>query len=152
MSVPGTLSAMEACGCGEDQIPWMLTKFGLLGTAGLALGALVVMILAGWVLATGVWLVRRRVEGPSVPGGVEKGAADSDGAGFGDPGRGVDPGRRDDPGSGDPRPDVPGADDPWSGDPRVGDPGREDPRADAPGRGDPWRGGLGGFTWREEDS
>jgi len=146
VSVPGTLSPMEACGCGEDQIPWMLTKFGLLGTAGLALGGLVVMILAGWVLATGVWLVRRRVEGPVGRGGVVRGAGEPDGAGFGDPGQ------LDDPGAGGPRLDAPGADDPWRGDPRVGDPGRDDPRVDDPGRGDPWHGELGGFTWREEDS
>ncbi|MFJ1973351.1 hypothetical protein ACIO93_32320 [Streptomyces sp. NPDC087903] len=51
---------MEACGCGEDQIPWMLAKFGLLGTAGLVLGTLALMILTGWLLATAVWLARRR--------------------------------------------------------------------------------------------
>lgn len=50
---------MNACGCGEEQIPWMLTKFGLLGTAGLALGLLVTMILAGWLLVAVVSLVRR---------------------------------------------------------------------------------------------
>jgi len=61
---------MEACGCGEEQIPWMLAEFGLLGTAGLVLGVLVVMIGAGWLLATVVWLIgkrtasRRRVAGP----------------------------------------------------------------------------------------
>ncbi|WP_327695069.1 hypothetical protein [Streptomyces sp. NBC_00459] len=46
-----------ACGCGEDQIPWMLAKFGFLGMAGLVLGCLVVMILAGWILVSGVSLV-----------------------------------------------------------------------------------------------
>jgi len=51
---------MEACGCGEDRIPWMPATFGLLGTAGLVLGALVVMIVAGWALGTVVWLLRRR--------------------------------------------------------------------------------------------
>jgi hypothetical protein len=50
---------MEACGCGEDQIPWMLAKFGLLGTAGLFLGLLVAMILAGWLLVLGVSLYGR---------------------------------------------------------------------------------------------
>jgi hypothetical protein len=49
---------MEACGCGEDQIPWILAKFGFLGTVGLVLGGLFLMILAGWVLASSVWLVR----------------------------------------------------------------------------------------------
>jgi hypothetical protein len=55
---------MTACGCGEEQIPWMLAKFGLLGTAGLVLGLLVVMTLAGWLLTTVVWLVRRRRHPP----------------------------------------------------------------------------------------
>jgi hypothetical protein len=50
----------RACGCGEDQIPGLLAKIGLLGTAGLALATLAVMIAAGWLLATGVWLLRRR--------------------------------------------------------------------------------------------
>lgn len=51
---------MNACGCGEDQIPWMLTKFGFLGSAGLILGTLIIMIAAGWLLSSVVWLVRRR--------------------------------------------------------------------------------------------
>lgn len=51
---------MNACGCGEDQIPWMLTKFGFLGSATLILGTLVIMIAAGWLLSALVWLVRRR--------------------------------------------------------------------------------------------
>ncbi len=59
---------MEACGCGEDQIPWMLAKFGFFGTAGLVLAVLVIMILAGWALATVVWLIRRRTEGTGAPG------------------------------------------------------------------------------------
>ncbi|MGW2524006.1 hypothetical protein ACWC09_44910 [Streptomyces sp. NPDC001617] len=50
---------MEACGCGEDQIPWMLAKFGFLGMAILVLGGLVVMILAGWLLASAVSLFQR---------------------------------------------------------------------------------------------
>ncbi|HLL36939.1 MAG TPA: hypothetical protein VK545_24325 [Streptomyces sp.] len=50
----------QACACGEDQIPWMLARFGLLGVAVLVLGMLVVMLVAGWGLATVVWLVRRR--------------------------------------------------------------------------------------------
>jgi hypothetical protein len=54
---------MQACGCGEDQIPWMLARFGLVGTAVLVFGGLVVMILVGWVLGWGVWLLRRRGEG-----------------------------------------------------------------------------------------
>ena len=66
---------MNACGCGEDQIPWMLTKFGLLGTAGLVLTTLVLMILAGWVLATGVWLIRRRGESGAGEAGRTTGAA-----------------------------------------------------------------------------
>jgi hypothetical protein len=50
----------QACGCGEDQIPGLLARIGLLGTTGLALATLAVMIAAGWLLATGVWLLRRR--------------------------------------------------------------------------------------------
>ncbi|MGI5457332.1 hypothetical protein ACQEWB_30025 [Streptomyces sp. CA-249302] len=50
---------MEACGCGEEHIPWMLAKFGLLGTAGLALGLLVLMMLVGWLLVLGVSLYQR---------------------------------------------------------------------------------------------
>ncbi|NUQ95588.1 MAG: hypothetical protein HOY79_03160 [Streptomyces sp.] len=37
----------------------MLAKFGLLGTAGLFLGLLVTMILAGWLLVLAVSLYRR---------------------------------------------------------------------------------------------
>ncbi|WP_329545830.1 MULTISPECIES: hypothetical protein [unclassified Streptomyces] len=59
---------MRACGCGEDQIPWMLARFGFLGTAGLVVGGLVVMILAGWVLGWGVWLLRRRGTGAPADG------------------------------------------------------------------------------------
>jgi hypothetical protein len=55
---------MEACGCGEEQIPWMLAKFGLLGTAGLFLGLMVVMMLAGWLLVLAVTLYRRRRDPP----------------------------------------------------------------------------------------
>ncbi|MGW3124497.1 hypothetical protein ACWDBW_46645 [Streptomyces sp. NPDC001107] len=50
---------MEACGCGEEHIPWMLAKFGLLGTAGLFLGLLVAMTLAGWLLVLAVSLYLR---------------------------------------------------------------------------------------------
>ncbi|MFF4251345.1 hypothetical protein ACFY1L_09070 [Streptomyces sp. NPDC001663] len=50
---------MEACGCGEEHIPWMLAKFGLLGTAGLFLGLLVAMILTGWLLVLAVSLYQR---------------------------------------------------------------------------------------------
>ncbi|MFC8514032.1 hypothetical protein [Streptomyces sp. NPDC057257] len=50
---------MEACGCGEEQIPWTLAKFGVLGTAGLVLGLLVVMMLAGWLLVLAVSLYQR---------------------------------------------------------------------------------------------
>jgi uncharacterized protein (TIGR03382 family) len=57
---PGSLPRMNACGCGEDQIPWMLAKFGFLGSAGLILGILITMIAAGWLLSSLVWLVRRR--------------------------------------------------------------------------------------------
>jgi len=65
---------MRACGCGEDQIPWMLAKFGFLGTAGLVLAGLVAMMLAGWVLGAAVWFLRRRgrdrgAEAPSADGG-----------------------------------------------------------------------------------
>ncbi|MEU7661677.1 hypothetical protein [Streptomyces lincolnensis] len=52
----------QACGCGEEQLPGLLARVGLFGTLGLALAALVVMILAGWLLSTGVWLLRRRGE------------------------------------------------------------------------------------------
>jgi hypothetical protein len=52
----------QACGCGEDRIPWLLAKLGLFGTVGLALTVLVLMILAGWLLSTTVWLLRRRGE------------------------------------------------------------------------------------------
>lgn len=52
----------QACGCGEDQIPWLLAKLGLLGTVGLALALLALMILLGWLLSTTVWLFRRRRE------------------------------------------------------------------------------------------
>ncbi|MDQ1048126.1 hypothetical protein [Streptomyces sp. V4I2] len=52
----------QACGCGEDQIPGLLAKLGLFGTVGLALTVLVLMILAGWLLSTTVWLLRRRSE------------------------------------------------------------------------------------------
>jgi len=55
---------MEACGCGEEQIPWMLAKFGLLGMAGLVLAVLVVMIGAGWLLATVVWLIGKQAAHP----------------------------------------------------------------------------------------
>ncbi|WP_245607492.1 hypothetical protein [Streptomyces prunicolor] len=71
---------MEACGCGEDQIPWMLAKFGLFGTAGLVLAVLVIMILAGWMLGTVVWLIRRRAEGtraPDTPGTTASSRDDS---------------------------------------------------------------------------
>ncbi|MFF4502256.1 hypothetical protein [Streptomyces sp. NPDC001401] len=50
---------MEACGCGEDQIPWMLARFGFLGMAILVLGGLVVMTLAGWLLVLAVSLYQR---------------------------------------------------------------------------------------------
>ncbi|MEU6145518.1 hypothetical protein ABZ848_34870 [Streptomyces sp. NPDC047081] len=50
---------MEACGCGEEQIPWTLAKFGVLGTAGLILGLLLAMMLAGWLLVLAVSLYRR---------------------------------------------------------------------------------------------
>jgi hypothetical protein len=69
---------MEACGCGEEQIPWMLARFGLLGTAGLALATLLVMLLTGWLLATAVWLVRRRRGGTAATDGA--GAAEGTGA------------------------------------------------------------------------
>ncbi|MHC3468194.1 hypothetical protein ACYF6T_05730 [Streptomyces sp. 7R007] len=57
---------MDACGCGEEQIPWDLTRFGFLGTAGLALGLLVAMTLAGWLLVAAVSLVRRLRHPPGV--------------------------------------------------------------------------------------
>ncbi|MFC4499739.1 MULTISPECIES: hypothetical protein [Streptomyces] len=47
------------CGCGEDHIPGMLARFGIVGTTVLVLGVLVVMLLAGWALAGVVWAVRR---------------------------------------------------------------------------------------------
>ncbi|EKX65133.1 hypothetical protein Sipo8835_15920 [Streptomyces ipomoeae] len=62
---------MEACGCGEEQIPWMLAEFGLLGTTALVLTCLFLMILAGWGLAWVVWLLRSRGGG----GAEEKGSA-----------------------------------------------------------------------------
>ncbi|WP_327431192.1 hypothetical protein [Streptomyces sp. NBC_01236] len=82
--VDGHSSAMEACGCGEDQIPWMLAKFGLLGTASLVLGGLAVMILAGWALGTVVWLLRRREPNGSgtAPVGAPVGAAPDEADGF----------------------------------------------------------------------
>ncbi|MFF4358599.1 hypothetical protein [Streptomyces sp. NPDC001604] len=55
----GNLPSMEACGCGEEHIPWMLAKFGLLGTAGLFLGLLVAMTLAGWLMVAAVSLYLR---------------------------------------------------------------------------------------------
>jgi hypothetical protein len=51
---------MVACGCGEEQIPWMLARFGILGTAGFVLAALVLMTLVGWALASVIWLLRAR--------------------------------------------------------------------------------------------
>lgn len=51
---------MVACGCGEEQIPWMLARFGVLGTAGFVLAALVLMTLVGWALASAIWLLRAR--------------------------------------------------------------------------------------------
>ncbi|GHH86456.1 hypothetical protein [Streptomyces capitiformicae] len=51
---------MVACGCGEEQIPWMLARFGMLGTAGFVLAALVLMTLVGWALASAIWLLRAR--------------------------------------------------------------------------------------------
>ena len=68
---------MQACGCGEDQIPWMLAKFGFLGTAGLVLAGLVVMMLAGWALGAVVWFLRRRVRdgGGEAPSGSGTGLA-----------------------------------------------------------------------------
>ncbi|MFC7262602.1 hypothetical protein [Streptomyces lutosisoli] len=55
----------------------MLARFGLIGTAFLVVGGLVVMILAGWALGTVVWLLRRRAPaGPGIlPGEVPPGAA-----------------------------------------------------------------------------
>ncbi|MER5754829.1 hypothetical protein [Streptomyces sp. NPDC002088] len=50
---------LEACGCGEDQIPWMLTKYGFLGTAALALTTLLLMLATGSLLVAAVWLLRR---------------------------------------------------------------------------------------------
>ncbi|MCX4698342.1 hypothetical protein OG252_20395 [Streptomyces sp. NBC_01352] len=60
----------QACGCGEDQIPGLLAKLGLFGTVGLALAVLVLMILAGWLLSTTVWLFRRRSERARGPAAV----------------------------------------------------------------------------------
>ncbi|MFF4838134.1 hypothetical protein [Streptomyces sp. NPDC001315] len=50
---------LEACGCGEDRIPWMLTKYGFLGTATLALTTLLLMLATGSLLVATVWLLRR---------------------------------------------------------------------------------------------
>ncbi|BBC33419.1 hypothetical protein SGFS_047130 [Streptomyces graminofaciens] len=72
---------LNACGCGEEQIPWMLAKFGLLGAASLVLAVLVVMTLAGWGLAWAVWLVRSRGRGRG-RGGSEETAASAGLAGF----------------------------------------------------------------------
>jgi hypothetical protein len=62
---------MEACGCGEEGIPWMLAKFGLLGAGGLILATLLLMLAAGWLLSTAVWaalrLVRRRTPVQEAP-------------------------------------------------------------------------------------
>lgn len=62
MTTTPTTAPWQACGCGEEQVPGLLARVGLFGTLGLALAALVVMILAGWLLSTGVWLLRRRGE------------------------------------------------------------------------------------------
>ena len=70
---------MEACGCGEEHIPWMLAKFGLLGTAGLFLGLLVTMILAGWLLVLAVSMYRRwRYPPPVEEAGDTAGARSGD--------------------------------------------------------------------------
>ncbi|MEU3347766.1 hypothetical protein ABZ723_22765 [Streptomyces sp. NPDC006700] len=55
---------MESCGCGEEQIPWVLAEFGLFATVGLVLTVGVVILLAGWLLATAKWLIRNRVRRP----------------------------------------------------------------------------------------
>ncbi|MFI6930149.1 hypothetical protein [Streptomyces sp. NPDC050287] len=52
----------QACGCGENHIPVLLAKLGLFGTVTVVVAVLVVMILAGWLLSTTVWLLRRRGE------------------------------------------------------------------------------------------
>jgi hypothetical protein len=51
----------QACGCGEEQIPGLLAKAGFLGATGLILATLLIMTLTGWLLATAVWLLRRRL-------------------------------------------------------------------------------------------
>ncbi|MGX1477029.1 UNVERIFIED_CONTAM: uncharacterized protein (TIGR03382 family) [Streptomyces canus] len=68
----GNLPPMNACGCGEDQIPWMLAKFGFLGSAGLILGILITMIAAGWLLSSLVWLVRRRHTPTPTPAPIDE--------------------------------------------------------------------------------
>ncbi|SNX63580.1 hypothetical protein SAMN06272735_5390 [Streptomyces sp. TLI_55] len=50
----------QACGCGEDKIPGLLARVGFYGTLGLGLATLILMIAAGWLLGTAVWLLRRR--------------------------------------------------------------------------------------------
>lgn len=50
----------QACGCGEEQIPGLLAKAGFLGATALLLATLLIMTLTGWLLATAVWLLRRR--------------------------------------------------------------------------------------------
>lgn len=84
MTTTPATAPWQACGCGEEHLPGLLARVGLFGTLGLALAALVVMILAGCLLSTGVWLLRRRGERAEEAEGAE-GPADSPGdslAGF----------------------------------------------------------------------
>ncbi len=67
---------MNACGCGEEQIPWMLARFGLLGAAGVVLGLLVVMILAGWLLVGVVSAAGRRRRPREAPDDAPPGSLD----------------------------------------------------------------------------
>jgi hypothetical protein len=74
-----TADPLWACGCGEENIPEFLAKAGLLGTAALVLGLILIMGLTGWLLVAVGWLVgrgRRELRERSVP---ENEAAQTDG-------------------------------------------------------------------------
>ena len=54
-----TSAEMLTCGCGEEQIPGILARLGLLASVGLVLLVVTSMLVAGWVLAGVVWAVGR---------------------------------------------------------------------------------------------
>ncbi|MER5429693.1 hypothetical protein [Streptomyces sp. NPDC002588] len=68
------------CGCGEEHIPGMLARYGLLGATALVLGTLVVMTLAGWALVGVVWAVGRWRRAPE-SGEASGPGEDGDGSG-----------------------------------------------------------------------